>query len=67
MPGFVMPLPKHVWEITVQVDNGDWHYTRISEPVPFAVAVHEAITFEEGFLLQGGQLVSIANVDSPQT
>jgi hypothetical protein len=51
---------------TVQVRNGDWHYTRTSEPVPFAVAVREAITFEEGFLLQGGQLISIANVDPPR-
>jgi hypothetical protein len=28
------PFPKHVWEITVQVNDGDWHYTRTSEPVP---------------------------------
>jgi hypothetical protein len=64
---YVHPLPKHIWEITVQVENGDWHWTRTSEPVPFSVAVHEAITFEERLLLQGGRLVSIANVDPPQT
>jgi hypothetical protein len=61
------PLPKHIWEITVQVRDGDWHYTRTSEPVPFDVAVHWALEFEQGFLIQGGRLVSIANVDPPQT
>ena len=61
------PFPKHVWEITVQVNDGDWHYTRTSELVPFDVAVHMALDFEEGFMLKGGRLVSIANVDPPQT
>jgi hypothetical protein len=65
--GYVHPLPKHVWEITVQVNDGDWHYTRTSEPVPFDVAVHMALDFEEGFMLKGGRLVSIANVDPLQT
>jgi hypothetical protein len=67
MPGFVMPLSKHVWEITVQIDNGDWHYTRTSEPVPFDVAVRTALVYEAMFSWKGGRLVSIANVDPPQT
>ena len=65
--GYVHPLPKHVWEITVQVNDGDWHYTRTSEPVPFSVAVRTALVYEAMLSLKGGRLVSIANVDPPQT
>jgi hypothetical protein len=61
--GYVHPLPKHVWEITVQVDNGDWHYRRTSAPMPFDIAVRTALVFEETFADRGGRLVSIANVD----
>ena len=61
------PLPKHVWEITVQVDNGDWHYTEPPCQMPFDIAVRTAIVYEETFVDRGGRLVSIANVDPPQT
>jgi hypothetical protein len=40
--GHVHPLPMHVWEITVQVDNGDWRYRRTSVPMPFDIAVRTA-------------------------
>ena len=65
--GYVHPLPKHVWEITVQVDNGDWFYKRTPVPMPFDIAVRTALVYEAMFLLKGGRLVSIANVDPPQT
>ena len=45
--GYVHPLPKHVWEITVQVDNGDWFYKRTPVPMPFDIAVRTALVFEE--------------------
>lgn len=57
------PLPKHIWEITVQVENGDWVYRRTSVPLPFDSAVRAALVFEETFADRGGRLVSIANVD----
>lgn len=59
------PLPEHVWEITVQVDNGDWHWQRTtpSAPCMFALAVRAALVFEQLFHDRGGRLVSIANVD----
>jgi hypothetical protein len=44
------PFPKHVWEITVQVDNGDWHYRRTSVPMPFDIAVRTALVLELGVL-----------------
>jgi hypothetical protein len=57
-----MPLPHHVWEITVEIDNGDWHYRR-TPPMPFAFAVRAAIIYEETFAEKGGHLVSIVDVD----
>jgi hypothetical protein len=59
-----MTLPHHVWEITVEIDHGDWHYRR-TPPMPFDVAVRTALVYEETFLEKGGRLVSIANVDPP--
>ena len=61
------PSTKTYLGITVQVDNGDWHYTRTPEPMPFDLAVRTALVYEAMFSLKGGRLVSIANVDPPQT
>ena len=36
-------------------------------PMPFDIAVRTALVYEEMFSLKGGRLVSIANVDPPQT
>ncbi len=54
-------LPRHIWEITVQVPNGDWHYVRTGKCL-FDTAVDEAIRFRQS---RPSQLVSIANVDAP--
>jgi hypothetical protein len=62
---YVHPLPTHVWEYTVQVENGDWHWTRSRNPIDFREAIIEALDYESS--LEGGRLVSIANVDPPQT
>ena len=62
---YVHPLPTDVWEYTVQVENGDWHWTRSRNPIDFREAVIEALDYESS--LEGGRLVSIANVDPPQT
>jgi hypothetical protein len=47
------------------VENGDWHWTRSRKPIDFREAVVEALDYESS--LEGGRLVSIANVDPPQT
>ena len=57
-----MPLPKHVWELTVEIDNGDRHYRR-TPPIPFDIAVRAALVYEETLEEKGGRLVSIVNVD----
>jgi hypothetical protein len=54
------PLPRHVWEITVQLPNGDWEYMRTIGRVSFHEAVKMGLAFADA---DRGPLVSIANVD----
>jgi hypothetical protein len=60
MPSPNDALPAHVWEITVQVENGDWHYTRTPKTT-FDEAVDQAVWFKSNF--EYGKLISIQNVD----
>lgn len=52
------PLPQHIWEITVQLPNGDWEYMRTIDRVSFQEAVEMALAFAGT-----RPLVSIVNVD----
>ena len=54
------PLPRHVWEITVQLPNGDWQCMRTIGPVSFHEAVKRGLAFADA---DRGPLVSIVNVD----
>lgn len=54
------PLPQHVWEITVQLPNGDWEYMRTMARVTFHEAVEMALAFADA---DKRPIVSIANVD----
>jgi hypothetical protein len=54
------PLPRHVWEITVQLPNGDWQYMRTIGRVSFHEAVKMGLAFAEA---DKGPIVSIASVD----
>lgn len=56
-------IPLHMWEITVETENGDWHWRRTDTRVTFDKAVEEAIRFE--FLLKGGRILSIQKVSEP--
>jgi hypothetical protein len=38
------PLPQHFWEITIQVRNGDWRYTRTG-PTTYDNAVRLAVDY----------------------
>ena len=60
MPSPNDALPAHVWEITVQVENGDWHYTRTPKTT-FDEAVDQAVWFKSNFGY--GKLISIQDVD----
>ena len=54
------PLAQHVWEITVQLPNGDWEYMRTMARVTF----HEAVDMALAFADAGKRpIVSIINVD----
>jgi hypothetical protein len=53
-------LPRHIWELTVQKPNGDWHYVRTGKCL-FDTAINEAIRYRQQ--QQPCQLVSIVNVD----
>lgn len=57
-------LPKKIWEITVQVENGDWHWTRTKEEVTFDEAVDQAVFFKSNF--EYGRLISLQDVSSPR-
>jgi hypothetical protein len=58
------PLPQHVWEITIQVRNGDWRYTRIG-PTSYDNAVRLAVDYRAANILDDPQIVSIAKLDPP--
>jgi hypothetical protein len=58
------PLPQHVWEITIQVRNGDWRYTRTG-PTTYDNAVRLAVDYRAANILDDPQIVSIAKLDPP--
>jgi hypothetical protein len=53
-------LPKRIWEVTVQVSNGDWHWSRTTTEVTFDEAVDQAVWFKSNF--DHGHLISIMAV-----
>ena len=63
MPSPNDSLPKKIWEITVQVENGDWHWTRTKEKVTFDEAVDQAVFFKSNFSY--GRLISILAYEMP--
>lgn len=63
MPSPNDSLPKKIWEITVQVENGDWHWTRTTSEVTFDEAVDQANWFKQNFSY--GKLVAIIAIETP--